>query len=413
MLTGTGNGQPVNIYIKSEAGAWQLATTISNYPSNPWSQTITLPGNDSLYFLVAAQQVPNPSIAQYTIEPSWVFSQSAANILRISQRNPMITVSAVSFNTLTCDTVTYSNVTISNTGTDTLRINSISITQDNEGFSLVPSPVLPIIIPPGKDTNITIQFAPVTSGSKTAVLNVYSNATNTPVLTLSLSGQRNSISPVAVTVSVTADSGKPGDTVYLPVIARSQQQTVLSGVGYTARVRYDGSILLPVGMRNATIDSIGNGYVVFTCNNAADTVILICIVGLGDTTGTSINIDTVAWGGCTIQSTSVNGVFQLAGLCTQGGTRLFLANGSLTLSQNVPNPFTGETEIRYSTIEDGETELFITDVLGRRVITLTSGYRKAGEYTAVLRGDGLRSGIYYYALQTPTQILRKTMIVEK
>ncbi|HET7153209.1 MAG TPA: T9SS type A sorting domain-containing protein, partial [Candidatus Kapabacteria bacterium] len=368
---------------------------------------------DSLYFLVAAQQVPNPSTVQYTMEPSWVFSQAAANILHVIKQNPKIAASVAGFKTLTCDSVTYSGVTINNTGTDTLQIDSVIITQNNEGFSLVPLPSVPIIIPPGKDTILTIQFEPASPGSKTAMLEVKSDAANTPVLMLPLSGVKNNAGAITATITMTADSGKPGDTVLIPVIAQSQPQISLSGIGYTARVSYNGSILLPIGIRNGVIDSIGNGVVVFSTINAADTVTLIFIVGLGDAPGTTIQVDTIGWGGCSVQSTSINGVFQLTGLCTQGGTRLFTANGQLGLSQNNPNPFNTETEIIYSTIEDGETELYVTDVLGRRVETLASGYKKAGKYTAVLNGGGLQSGIYYYALQTPTEILRKTMILEK
>jgi hypothetical protein len=329
------------------------------------------------------------------------------------KRNAIVATTIAGFPTLTCDSVTFSDAKIWNTGTDTLHITNITITQNNEGFSIASPLTYPITVPPGSDTVISIRFAPATTGPKTATLNVFSDASNTQTLSTQLSGERDIPTTITASISIAAYSGSPGDTVRIPVIIRSSQQALLSGMSYTARVSYDGTVLLPVGIKNGTIDSIKNGYVVFTANNAADTVILICIVGLGDSVNTTIHVDTIEWGGCTVQSTLLDGTFQLQGLCTQGSTRLFTANGSLTLAQNVPNPFTGETMIRYSTIEDGETELYVTDVLGRRVETLSAGYRKAGQYTAEFNGDGLRSGIYYYALRTPTQIFRKTMVVEK
>jgi hypothetical protein len=326
----------------------------------------------------------------------------------------MIATSAISFKTLRCDTATYSNLTIHNTGTGVLRIDSIVFTLDNEGYSLAPpAPRLPMFLSPGADTNIPIEFAPKAPGTKIAALVVKSNAANSPVLTLNLAGQKDAVANILAAAAMGSDSGKAGDTVYIPVVIRSLNQTSLAGIPYKVRVHYDGSILLPIGVRRGTIDTLGAGYVVFTCNNAADTAVLICIVGLGDSVKTPIYIDTVLWGGCKAQTTWMNGIFTLTGLCTQGGTRLFNANGMLTLSQNAPNPFAGETVINYSTIEDGETELYITDALGRRMMTLTSGYRKAGKYTAEVNGDGWHSGIYYYALRTPTEILRKMMIIEK
>jgi PKD repeat protein len=79
-LTGTGNGQPVNIYIKAINKQWYLAATITGY-TNTWTENIILPCPDTTFLLAAAQQVTSPNTAQYTMEPQWVFSQAAANFL--------------------------------------------------------------------------------------------------------------------------------------------------------------------------------------------------------------------------------------------------------------------------------------------------------------------------------------------
>ncbi len=79
-LTGTGNGQAIRIYLKPISKPWQLLTTISSY-GTAWTQSIVMPCPDTLFLLVAAQEVPSPSAAQYTAEPAWVFSQAAANII--------------------------------------------------------------------------------------------------------------------------------------------------------------------------------------------------------------------------------------------------------------------------------------------------------------------------------------------
>ncbi|HZV13251.1 MAG TPA: hypothetical protein VFA55_08550, partial [Candidatus Kapabacteria bacterium] len=114
----------------------------------------------------------------------WVVKLGPVNAALIAAQSAL-------FDTLGCDSIELSTVQIKNTGIDTLHIDSVVITQDNEGFSLVPALVVPFVIPPGRDTTITIQFAPATPGAKTAVLVIKSDANNTPVLTLDLSGQKN------------------------------------------------------------------------------------------------------------------------------------------------------------------------------------------------------------------------------
>ena len=81
VLSGTGNGDSIRLYLRPLSGKWFLDTTLVGYIGNTWNSMITLPGSDTLYFLSAAQQVPNPSSDSFTSEPNWVMSQAAANIL--------------------------------------------------------------------------------------------------------------------------------------------------------------------------------------------------------------------------------------------------------------------------------------------------------------------------------------------
>jgi len=80
ILNGSGNGQPIAIYLKPIAKPWSLVATVTGYTTT-WSQNIILPCPDTAFLLTAVQQVATPSVAQYTAEPAWVFSQAAANFL--------------------------------------------------------------------------------------------------------------------------------------------------------------------------------------------------------------------------------------------------------------------------------------------------------------------------------------------
>ena len=80
-LTGTGNGQPIKIYLKPETGSWKLYTTVTGYANNKWTADLVLTCPDTLFLVAVAMQVANSGGTQYAKIPDFVFSQAAANIL--------------------------------------------------------------------------------------------------------------------------------------------------------------------------------------------------------------------------------------------------------------------------------------------------------------------------------------------
>jgi hypothetical protein len=87
VLTGTGNGSPIRIYSKGGNGSWQLLSTIANYSNNSWMQPVS-PDPSGITYIVALQQIPNPSQAVATLEPSWIMSQAAANVIGYGSSSP-------------------------------------------------------------------------------------------------------------------------------------------------------------------------------------------------------------------------------------------------------------------------------------------------------------------------------------
>jgi len=72
---------------------------------------------------------------------------------------------------------------------------------------------------------------------------------------------------------------------------------------------------------------------------------------------------------------------------------------SYGLEQNFPNPFNPSTRVRFRLPETSTVTLELFDVLGRRVETLAQGELAAGTHEAMVRGDNLASGVYYYRLE--------------
>jgi hypothetical protein len=105
-----------------------------------------------------------------------------------------------------------------------------------------------------------------------------------------------------------------------------------------------------------------------------------------------------------------------------------------SLSQNYPNPFNPSTVINYSvplsaerdlvpTGRDGQlaplanggtyTNLKVYNLIGKEVATLVNGYQTAGNYKITFDGSSLSSGLYFYKLQSGSNVEIKKMTLIK
>ncbi len=81
------------------------------------------------------------------------------------------------------------------------------------------------------------------------------------------------------------------------------------------------------------------------------------------------------------------------------------------LGQNVPNPFNGDTVIRYAVPERGPVSLKVYDMLGRFVATLADGEVEAGVHDAVFEMGNRPSGVYLYQLKWHGRTYRRKMVI--
>lgn len=86
---------------------------------------------------------------------------------------------------------------------------------------------------------------------------------------------------------------------------------------------------------------------------------------------------------------------------------------SLALSQNYPNPFNASTSIDFSIPGEGHVKLEVFNILGQRIATLIDGHLDAGFHRIAWSDDGLRSGIYFYRLETGDLTETKRMMLLK
>ncbi len=91
---------------------------------------------------------------------------------------------------------------------------------------------------------------------------------------------------------------------------------------------------------------------------------------------------------------------------------------SAQLLANFPNPFNGETTIRYQLTATEDITLAVYNMAGQKVRVLSEGRQEAGEH--LVHWDGLddaglpaASGIYWYRLSTPTSVQSRKMAMVK
>lgn len=88
-----------------------------------------------------------------------------------------------------------------------------------------------------------------------------------------------------------------------------------------------------------------------------------------------------------------------------------MQNSGSTLSQNKPNPATGQTTINYSTVRSMPVLLTLCDITGRTIRTLAEGTVEAGHHSVTLDCSTLPSGVYYYILTAGEERLVRKMII--
>ena len=84
-----------------------------------------------------------------------------------------------------------------------------------------------------------------------------------------------------------------------------------------------------------------------------------------------------------------------------------------TLGQNYPNPFNPTTNINYSVGEAGPVNITVYNTMGQKVAELLNTTKNAGSYQLTWNATGVASGIYYYRLTAPGQVLTRQMTLIK
>ena len=181
-----------SVYVTDSGAVGAIGDTVSviNTRSNSVTSTITV-GNDPQG--VAGMQVPIATLSSTSLN----FGNQLVGTTSASQQ-----------------------VSITNTGTATLAISSISITGTNSGdFAATPC-ALPSQVLPGASCNIQIDFTPTASGTRNATLSITDDAAGSPQV-VALSGVGTApaavLSPAPLNFGSTTQPQLVGTSAALPV----------------------------------------------------------------------------------------------------------------------------------------------------------------------------------------------------
>lgn len=83
-----------------------------------------------------------------------------------------------------------------------------------------------------------------------------------------------------------------------------------------------------------------------------------------------------------------------------------------SLSQNFPNPFNPITNFSFSLTDEGNAQIEVFDLLGRKITTLVNSQLQAGNYQVSFDGSNLASGIYIYRLTVKNSLSDSPVFID-
>jgi len=88
-------------------------------------------------------------------------------------------------------------------------------------------------------------------------------------------------------------------------------------------------------------------------------------------------------------------------------------NSSELVAKNYPNPFNPTTKIYYNLPNESKVKLSVFDAAGREVALLVNEVKQEGSFIVEFDGARLSSGVYFYRLETSTNVITNKMILLK
>ncbi|MFH1214613.1 MAG: T9SS type A sorting domain-containing protein [Candidatus Neomarinimicrobiota bacterium] len=347
----------------------------------------------------------------------------------ISDYNLVCPTSLINFGDVSQLDTAYYDLTLTNTGTKHLEIESISTNSGNIILSLQ----CPTTIPPMSSIQVTIKLYVDELGSFIDTISINSNDLGEPIYRIPISANITTHFLV-VDNEDTGNYSESGNWYY----------SVAQAYGPTSR--YATLNQSPYAYANYIFtikkDGIYDLYeIVPTTINASDDALYIVNIDNTPVNSTHINQNTGSGNWVKVtgnynfhkndivkirvldtgQNTNSGAVLRadaikLSWVAELGQGISDRSNGlpeRWALDQNYPNPFNSETTIRYAVPKSDRIRLIIYNSLGQIVQILTDRQHQPGYYSVNFNSDHLSSGIYFYRLiGDDVNIVKKLMLIK-
>ncbi len=90
-----------------------------------------------------------------------------------------------------------------------------------------------------------------------------------------------------------------------------------------------------------------------------------------------------------------------------------ISSHGLTVSQNFPNPFNKQTQIRYNLAQTSDVQFKVCDITGREIINTKNANQPAGDNYITLNGGTLSPGVYFYTINVNGYSVTQKMVVSR
>jgi len=409
------------------------ASYFSVISPDPGTLPLTLPGGSTLPIHLDF----TPDQQSRTFTAVFVTTSTAFGVQM--QRRTVVTAEAV-VPSLAIDGGTFpptvvgtsgGNVVLSIRNTSSLPVEVSGVSLSNPAFVIRgQSATPPVLLQPGGEMTVTVEFLPMQTGVINDSLIVLSMNPCEFSANALLTGEGIPQPIVDATLSIGDIQGRVDDVVHIPILV-DKTLGGASVAGWTAEVHFNASMLYPMqlvtdgtlcdGMDGTFIWDHETGTVSMRVNGGIirDGVgplgLLQCRVLVGDAIATPLQLQHFAFGtGYARVLGTTDGSFELLDYCLPD-ERLMHDRPGFIVYQSIPNPVSlhrhGEAIIHIALNEECSVQMLLFDAVGRRIDRRELGMLSVGMHSLVQPISMLRPGVYHYVILAGGSSASKTMVI--
>jgi len=311
-------------------------------------------------------------------------------------------------------------IEFSNIGYGPLRVEGMRITGADAGDFAITSQSF-YLLDPGEEASLTVSFIPRSIFIKNAILELNTNDSDVPLISIPLTGIGVTTLAAGVPDIVEARSQ---EILLLPVLLFNNREGS-NTTSFYFELEYDAHHFHPLSWTNEgtltagmtlNVEFSAPGHITVAGNGTLPlqgTGPMLFIRGIAvwnDPSTSPLEMKSLRFNIGNPRAHALDGVLLVDSLCNQY-LKSVTFSGTPQLHQNHPNPFNPSTTISFNLPSPQHIRLNVFTIDGRLVRTLLDGVLREGTYDVTFLASGLPSGTYVYTLLGDNEVLSRTMLL--